>query len=445
MKSWAKFSFLSLIFIFASFINLEARGKYQGIASKGGKNVQVSLSNYKVAETYPSCTITVYLTGTITLASIYSNDSGTVKANPFTANSDASYFFYADDGRYDIKFSGTGITSPFTIADVAVLDIDNVVNGPITTTSTDNAIVRWEGTDGKEIQNSVVIVSDTGNITGALEIEATGLKISRATPYKFLLLDRTDQPSSPRLQIDVDNGSLVISPQTHIGLVNKFTSIEGAALDGTGVQIFDWALDREKIFTTSSIFRIMDSSGTLYRDLVAKDLLLDGTSGTSTIYTAANVIFRKISDNQLPDLLTLGNTQFLGTNVTFAPVSDTAKRIEFLSTGQFLSAVPTGVAPFDVASSTPVTELIVSNHPLVYDAVGNLQSTQKLVSSSATLSAGTIVITFTGASVFANTNYRCVGANKTNANPFKIANTSASSITITGTGTDVIDFNCLGN
>lgn len=101
-----------------------ARAKYQGIAGKGGKAVKTSSTvSYKLEETYPGCLITVYLAGTVTKATIYSDNIGSVKANPFFANSlDASYFFYANDGRYDIKFSGAGIASPFTKADVLLFD-----------------------------------------------------------------------------------------------------------------------------------------------------------------------------------------------------------------------------------------------------------------------------------------------------------------------------------
>lgn len=115
-----------LVIVTVLFITFSAnaRNGFIGIAQKGGKVVRTSTTvSYKLMESYPSCTITVYLTGTLTIASIFSDNFGSVKANPFTANSDASFFFYADDGRYDIKFSGTGIAVPFTWADVSLKDI----------------------------------------------------------------------------------------------------------------------------------------------------------------------------------------------------------------------------------------------------------------------------------------------------------------------------------
>lgn len=115
--------FLVILTIFLFVIPTFARTKYQDIAGKGGKVVKTStIASYKLEETYPLCTVDIYLAGTTTHASIYSNNSGTVKSNPFTAGSDASYFFYANSGRYDIKFSGTGVASAFTKADVLLTE-----------------------------------------------------------------------------------------------------------------------------------------------------------------------------------------------------------------------------------------------------------------------------------------------------------------------------------
>lgn len=129
MKSLFLVSFLILIFS----LTVNARAKYQNIAQKGGKLIKTSVStSYKLNETYPSCTVTVYRAGTTTLANIYSNNSGSIKANPFTSDSvTANYFFYADNGRYDVKLSGTGIASPFTIGDIILSDLTepyNVIN-----------------------------------------------------------------------------------------------------------------------------------------------------------------------------------------------------------------------------------------------------------------------------------------------------------------------------
>lgn len=51
-------------------------------------------------------TVTVRLAGTSTLANLFSDTAGTVKSNPFVADSDGEFFFYASNGRYDIQLQG---------------------------------------------------------------------------------------------------------------------------------------------------------------------------------------------------------------------------------------------------------------------------------------------------------------------------------------------------
>lgn len=72
----------------------------------------------------PAATVTVYNTRTNVLANLYgANNTAVPKANPFTAGAaDGFAFFYAANGRYDIQFSGGGITSPWTLGDVALYD-----------------------------------------------------------------------------------------------------------------------------------------------------------------------------------------------------------------------------------------------------------------------------------------------------------------------------------
>jgi len=73
----------------------------------------------------PGSTVSVFLTGTGTLASLFTNATLTTPlANPFTVPSNAFYAYYADPtvGDLDEQFSGVGITTPYTLT--AVLDLD---------------------------------------------------------------------------------------------------------------------------------------------------------------------------------------------------------------------------------------------------------------------------------------------------------------------------------
>ncbi len=92
-----------------------------GWCQQGGQAVKPATgnANIKAQRSYPACTVTVYVYGTLTLATIYSDRSSTPLSNPFTANSTTGqWFFYAADGRYDLNFSGANISPPFTIGDV---------------------------------------------------------------------------------------------------------------------------------------------------------------------------------------------------------------------------------------------------------------------------------------------------------------------------------------
>ena len=62
-------------------------------------------------------------------AAIFSDNAGTVKSNPYTCDSNTALgFFYADDGVYDVRFSGTGITTPFTLSAYPLFDPTQLVN-----------------------------------------------------------------------------------------------------------------------------------------------------------------------------------------------------------------------------------------------------------------------------------------------------------------------------
>jgi hypothetical protein len=93
-----------------------------GWCQQGGNVVNTGgqASSTTVQQSFPSCTISVFLTGTNTLATIYSDDlqpNPTPKANPFTADATGYWFFYAV-GRYDVRYTNGGISGSFTHGDI---------------------------------------------------------------------------------------------------------------------------------------------------------------------------------------------------------------------------------------------------------------------------------------------------------------------------------------
>lgn len=111
----------------------------------------------------------------------------------------------------------------------------------------------------------------------------------------------------------------------------------------------------------------------------------------------------------------------------------------------------TGTSPMTITSTTPVTNLTVANHPKEqYCGTGTTCTATPAVNGQivygvVTLSGGSAIIT--GISpAFPDLLYSCTGSIKAGAlitDGFSIANTSTSSITITGVGTDTISYICV--
>lgn len=115
------------------------------------------------------------------------------------------------------------------------------------------------------------------------------------------------------------------------------------------------------------------------------------------------------------------------------------------SSAQIVSLQATGTAPLVVNSTTPVNNLFAN--PLTYSAAGGQNtSTTHLVYGNSTLSTGTVTVTLAGAAAYTNSStYQCA-VNDTGAiNAVRFAPVSGSSFTIQGTGSDNVNYICIGN
>jgi hypothetical protein len=92
-------------------------------------------STTKVQKSFPSCTVTVFLAGTGTPATIFSDNAGspTPLGNPFTAQSNGSWQFYAAQGLYDVVLSGGGLPTSFTLSGVGLFDSNAITTINATT------------------------------------------------------------------------------------------------------------------------------------------------------------------------------------------------------------------------------------------------------------------------------------------------------------------------
>lgn len=118
---------LGLLLLAAASLPASALTKYQNWCQQGGAKVHVSglASSDTWQQSFPACTITVYLAGTITTATLASDSAGTPLSNPFTAASNGLYGFYVAQAHYDIVLSGGGLTTPLTLFDVVIADVSS--------------------------------------------------------------------------------------------------------------------------------------------------------------------------------------------------------------------------------------------------------------------------------------------------------------------------------
>lgn len=102
------------------------------------------------------------------------------------------------------------------------------VVGPVS--STDNAIVRWDGTAGTQIQNSVVTISDAGVITGATgsaltEVDDTNVTLTLGGAPSTALLTATSVTAGWTGQLAVSRGGTGASSLLSAGIPTKTSTV----------------------------------------------------------------------------------------------------------------------------------------------------------------------------------------------------------------------------
>jgi hypothetical protein len=169
-----------------------------------------------VLASYPGCQVNVYFTGTLIPATLYSDDlpTPTPLANPFSADANGYWFFYAASGRYDVTLSGAGYINPFTLADYP-LTVGGGGGGAAPTLST-NGVVNFSQSALNLVNGSGIIITNTsagnvsiaasnGNITNgqvgygslANTLTSDGTFLWNSTAMDF----RIGPPSFPTLEV----------------------------------------------------------------------------------------------------------------------------------------------------------------------------------------------------------------------------------------------------
>jgi hypothetical protein len=124
MRANLKRAFLFLFVFLALPLCARANQSYSGWCEEGNQPILTSgLTSLTLAQvSHPLCQVYVYVHGG-GLATIYSDNIGTVLSNPFTAQTDGQYIFYAANGRYDVTMQGAGFTQPITYSDILLCDL----------------------------------------------------------------------------------------------------------------------------------------------------------------------------------------------------------------------------------------------------------------------------------------------------------------------------------
>lgn len=243
-KSFNTCFLLLLLILCSSPLLTLAQSKIQGYAGKGGTTVVTQgLNSTKPFNiSYPSCTISVFDTGTATLSTIFSDASSTAKANPFTADSTGYWFFWANNGVYDVQFSGTGITTPFTLTGYKIGDASSGLGGSGTT----NRVAKFSA--------SATLASS--QITD----NATSVGINNTSPAATALLDLTSTTQGflpPRLT--TGQRDAIVSPATGLtvfntttGLPNYYSGSAWVALSSGGITSLGGLTGATQLFATST-------------------------------------------------------------------------------------------------------------------------------------------------------------------------------------------------
>lgn len=122
--------------------------------------------------------------------------------------------------------------------------------------STDNAVARFDGTDGALLQNSVVIVSDTGNTTGFGTISSGEITSSSLTASKVLVSGSLKQIQSSSLTTTTLSNGLIAA----IGI----TIDGGGSAITTGVKGYIYV---PYACTINSVTMMADQSGSIVVDI----------------------------------------------------------------------------------------------------------------------------------------------------------------------------------
>lgn len=132
-------------------------------------------------------------------------------------------------------------------------------------------------------------------------------------------------------------------------------------------------------------------------------------------------------------------------NDFFAYDNAASRFIWDMPTGGTLAITPATSFAAGVTVTGAISATTTGTMPF-YGTTGTAVNAPHMVQGSVALSAGSATVTLSGSAVYtSSSSYTCTANDTTAANAVKVGQTSGTSITLTGTGTDTVQFMCAGN
>jgi len=144
---------------------------------------------------YPNFTVTSNdaFVGTVTSVAATAGTGISVTGSPITTSGTLNITNTAPDQTV-VLTAGTGISTSGTYPNFTITNTSPSLGGDVVgpASATDNAVARYDTTTGKLIQNSLVIIGDTGSVTGVNALTAESLTVNNDSTLGFSNADTLD-------------------------------------------------------------------------------------------------------------------------------------------------------------------------------------------------------------------------------------------------------------
>lgn len=218
-------------------------GAVNGYCTLGGAHTTVSglaSANFHQG-IIPKCTVTVYLTGTTTPATLYSNQFNAPLANPFTANADGSWLFFMAMGQgVDVQMSG-GVGPNTYPAPVAYTDV-------------------LVGSTTANVYSAIGVLPVSNGGTGSA---TASLLLGNPVGNQIAI-----QPAGTTLAVNSLNGAQFPVTAKADAVVASGSMLVGSAILTTSSNTFNCATDSGKAIVVAGAGATQTSSTNLYGQLI---------------------------------------------------------------------------------------------------------------------------------------------------------------------------------